>query len=186
MNSKEEFDRWVSVYKPQYYEGVYEMEKLLRAEDRVFGSFNAKINQTLYDEFVEPASVQGVELFENQLSIIPETGQTLEERKQNILLHMLPAHPITARFMRALFKQVLLPVTFDVAYSERVALVTGKLEDLTKARLRQLDYLLNVYLPANMGRKIEIHHPDELIDETLKVHTGFVTVVSTTIKSEVE
>ena len=30
MNSKEEFDRWVSVYKPQYYEGVYEMEAFIR------------------------------------------------------------------------------------------------------------------------------------------------------------
>ena len=184
MNSKEEFDRWVSVYKPQYYEGVYEMEKLLKAEDRVFGSFNAKINQTLYDEFVEPASVQGVELFEDQLSIIPETVQTLEERKQNILLHMLPAPPITARFMTALFKQVLLPVTFDVAYSERVALVTGKLEDLTKARLRQLDYLLNVYLPANMGRKIEIHHPDEVVDQDFEIKADYVTTVSTIIRNE--
>ena len=184
MNSKEEFDRWVSVYKPQYYEGVYEMEKLLKAEDRVFGSFNAKINQTLYDEFVEPASVQGVELFEDQLSIIPETGQTLEERKQNILLHMLPAHPITARFMRALFKQVLLPVTFDVAYSERVALVTGKLEDLTKARLRQLDYPFNVYLPANMGRKIQIHHPDEVVDQDFEIKADYVTTVSTIIRNE--
>ena len=184
MNSKEEFDRWVSVYKPQYYEGVYEMEKLLKAEDRIFGSFNAKINQTLYDEFVEPASVQGVELFEDQLSIIPETGQTLEERKQNILLHMLPAHPITARFMRALFKQVLLPVTFDVAYSERVALVTGKLEDLTNARLRHLFYLLNVYLPANMGRKIEIHHPDEVVDQDFEIKADYVTTVSTIIRNE--
>ena len=94
MNSKEEFDRWVSVYKPQYYEGVYEMEKLLRAEDRVFGSFNAKINQTLYDEFVEPASVQGVELFEDQLSIIPETGQTLEEPHRGASAGLLPRFPI--------------------------------------------------------------------------------------------
>lgn len=186
MNNKEKFDRFVSIYKPKYYEGVYEMEKLLRAEDKIVGAFNEQISQTLFDEFVQPASVQGVELFEDQWSIIPETGQSLEERKRNILLHMLPARPITVRFMRELLKNALLPVTFDVEYSERLALVTGKLEELTKARLRQLEYLLNVYLPANMGRKVELHHPDELIDETLKAHAGFVTVVSTTIKSEVE
>ena len=184
MNNKEAFDRWVSVYKPRYYEGVYEMEKLLRAEDKVVGFFNSKISQTLYDEFVQPASVQGVELFEDQLSIIPETGQTLEERKQNILLHMLPAHPITVRFMRDLLKNALLPVTFDVAYSERRAILTGKLEELTKARLRRLNYLLNVYLPANMGRKIEIHHPDEVVDQDFEIKADYVTTVSTIIRNE--
>lgn len=184
MNNKAPFDRWVSVYKPRYYEGVYEMEKLLRAEDKVVGFFNSKISQTLYDEFVQPASVQGVELFEDQLSIIPETGQTLEERKQNILLHMLPARPITVRFMRDLLKNALLPVTFDVAYSERHAILTGKLEELTKARLRRLNYLLNVYLPANMGRKIEIHHPDEVVDQDFEIKADYVTTVSTIIRNE--
>lgn len=184
MNNNSGFDRFVSIYKPRYYEGVYEMEKLLRAEDKVIGSFNARISQTLYDEFVQPASLQGVELFEDQLSIIPEAGQSLEERKQNILLHMLPARPITVRFMRELLKNALIPVTFDVAYSERIALVDGKLEDLTKARLRQLDYLLNVYLPANMGRKITINHPGEELNQFFKIRAGFVTTISTTIRNE--
>lgn len=156
----------VSNYMPDYYKGVYEMEKLLEAEDFVLGGFGSEEMQTLYNEYVIPADLQGVQIFEDQLGIVPSFDETLEQRKQTILIHMLPPQPITIRFMRRFLKQMKLPVTFDVNYAARLAITNGKTglnseDNLTSSQIRQIQYILNVYLPANMGKDIRIALPPQ-------------------------
>lgn len=156
----------VSNYMPDYYKGVYEMEKLLEAEDFVLGGFGNEEMRTLYNEYVMPADLQGVQIFEDQLGIVPGSDETLDQRKQTILMHMLPPQPITVRFMRRFFKQMKLPVTFDVDYPARFAITNGKTglnnkDNLTPPQIRQVQYILNVYLPANMGKNIRIALPPQ-------------------------
>ena len=90
----------VSNFMPDYYKGVYEMEKLLEAEDFILGGVGKEQMRILYNEYVMPADLQGVQIFENQLGIVPDVGDSLEERKQTILIHMLPPQPITKKFMQ--------------------------------------------------------------------------------------
>ena len=150
----------VSNFMPDYYKGVYEMEKLLEAEDFILGGVGKEQMRILYNEYVMPADLQGVQIFENQLGIVPDVGDSLEERKQTILIHMLPPQPITKKFMQNFLKNMNLPVGFNVNHSERVAIINGERANLNDAKIKQLQYILNVYLPANMGKKIRLDLPN--------------------------
>ena len=66
----------VSNFMPDYYKGVYEMEKLLEAEDFILGGVGKEQMRILYNEYVMPADLQGVQIFENQLGIVPDVAAT--------------------------------------------------------------------------------------------------------------
>lgn len=180
-----------SKYMPDYYNDVYEMVELMKAYDFVLGGFSEEETKILYNQFVLPADVRGVRIFEDQLSIVPEANQTLDERKQVILTRLMPPQPITVRFIRNLLKQLSLPVKFDVNYGKRIALLNGKISDdltdkdaLTAAQIRQLRYLMNIYLPANMGKNIQLNK--KLPDNNSKVYTGgfMMPITKAPVKSD--
>lgn len=170
----------VSNFMPDYYKGVYEMEKLLEAEDFILGGVGKEQMRILYNEYVMPADLQGVQIFENQLGIVPDVGDSLEERKQTILIHMLPPQPITKKFMKIFLKNMNLPVGFNVNHSERVAIINGERANLNDAKIKQLQYILNVYLPANMGKKIRLDLPN--LKSSGMLYLGGAPVCSTKVQ----
>ena len=80
-------------YMPNYYDGVYEMEELLKAQSKGLYQFDEKINRTLLNEFIIQADEKGISVFEDQAGIKPDSGASLETRRNNVLLRLLPPKP---------------------------------------------------------------------------------------------
>ena len=166
---------------PDWYNGVYEMEELLKAEGDILDNEDNKYVRVLLNEFVIQADEKGISVFEDQLGIYPAPTDTLEQRRNNVLLHMLPPQPLTIRFLRKLFKLMNLEVNVEVVYGERRAITSGKALDIDRNKLKSVKYLLNIALPANMGYQIIIYLTP--VDITNHAYFGTVSVVNSHVKS---
>ena len=143
-------------YMPDYYNGVYEMEELLKAQSKGLYQFDEKINRTLLNEFIIQADEKGISVFEDQAGIKPDSGASLETRRNNVLLRLLPPKPLTKRYLNHLLEIMNLKSHVDVDYAKHLAIVEAKSSDITADKVNNIKYMLNIALPANMIYDIKI------------------------------
>jgi len=141
-------------YLPEYYDDVYEMQKLVAAEQVDFGNFDDLILRTLLNQFVIQADLEGISIFEDQLGIDANPNDSLETRRYNVLMRMLPPKPITLKYFKELLKTLDIPASVDVEYAVRNVIAKAKKSEISKDQIKRLKYLLNVYLPANLTFQI--------------------------------
>lgn len=137
-------------YMPDYYDGVYEMEELLKAQGQALAANNTTQEQILNNQFVVTADETGVKAFEDQLGIVAKPLSTLEERKQQIILESAPPQPLTKNYLYASSTNLLgMSVRFEINTTLRTvtAYATGSISAVQADSLRNWLYHI---LPANM------------------------------------
>lgn len=159
-------------YLPDYYDGVYEMEAIMHAQGGVLDEMDDRQMRTLLNEFVIQTDLRGISVFEDQIGVIPEPGDSLEDRQNRVLMRLLPPRPITIRYLRELFKTLKIPAEVYVIRPRREAVVEANQGDITNKQIDNVKYILNVYLPANMIYQIQIKLPDAKISDQLKIGIG--------------
>ncbi|AUI73832.1 DUF2313 domain-containing protein [Lactobacillus helveticus] len=137
-------------YMPDYYNGVYEMEELLKAQGAALSEFDDARERALLNQYIVKADKKGIAIFENQYHISPEPGDTLEVRRQRLLMRVLPPQPITKRYLKELFKSLKIPANVSVDYSRRRLNVISYSGELSKEQQKLITLTLNCYLPATM------------------------------------
>ncbi|WP_289932614.1 putative phage tail protein [Lactobacillus delbrueckii] len=151
-------------YMPEFYDGVYEMEELLKAQGKALAANDKEQEQILDNQFVVTASETGVKAFEEQLGIVPKPNATLEERKQKIILESAPPQPLTKNYLYSSSTNLLgMNVRFEINTALRTvtAYATGSISAVQANNLRNWLYHI---LPVNM---------------ILMVHIDFTTQSST-------
>lgn len=141
---------------PNYYNGVYEMEKLLKAQSKGLYQFDEKINRTLLNEFIIQADEKGISVFEDQAGIKPDSGASLETRRNNVLLRLLPPKPLTTRYLNHLLEIMNLKSKAKVDYAKHLAVVEAESTDVSADKVNSMKYVLNIALPATMIYDIKI------------------------------
>lgn len=141
-------------YLPEYYDDVYEMQKLVAAEQVDFGNFDDLILRTLLNQFVIQADTDGISIFEDQLGIDANPNDLLETRRYNVLMRMLPPKPINLKYFEELLYTLDIPASINVDYAVRNVITKAKRSEISKDQIKRLRYLLNVYLPANLTFQI--------------------------------
>lgn len=164
-------------YLPEYYDDVYEMQKLVAAEQVDFSNFDDLILRTLLNQFVIQADEDGISIYEDQLGINPNPNDSLETRRYNVLMHLLPPKPITLRYFNELLHTLHVPASINVEYAVRNVIAKAKRSEISKDQIKRLKYLLNVYLPANLTFDI-ITTSDTETDLKLYLGIVFDTVTS--------
>ena len=159
-------------YLPDYYDGVYEMEAIMHAQGGVLDEMDDRQMRTLLNEFVIKTDIRGISVFEDQIGVIPEPGDTLQDRQNRVLMRLLPPHPITLRYLREVFKTLKIPAEVSVFRPKREAIVEANKGEITNKQIDNVKYVLNVYLPANMIYQIQIKLPDVKISDQLKIGIG--------------
>ena len=164
-------------YLPDYYDGVYEMEAIMHAQGGVLDEMDDRQMRTLLNEFVIQTDLRGISVFEDQIGVIPEPGDSLQDRQNRVLMRLLPPHPITIRYLRELFKTLKIPAEVYVIRPRREAVVEANKGEITNKQIDNVKYILNVYLPANMIYQIQIKLPDAKISDQLKIGIGILAGV---------
>lgn len=144
-------------YMPNYYDGVYEMEELLKAQSKGLYQFDSEINRTLLNEFIIQADEKGISVFEDQAGIKPDLGASLETRRNNVLLRLLPPKPLTTRYLNHLLEIMNLKSKVRVNHAKHLAIVEAKSTDITPDKVNSMKYMLNITLPATMIYDIKIN-----------------------------
>ncbi len=137
-------------YMPKFYEGVYEMEELLKAQGKALAANDKTQERILANQFVVTADETGVKAFEEQLGIVPKPTATLDERKQQIILESAPPQPLTKNYLYASSTNLLgTNVRFEINTALRTvtAYATGNISAVQAENLR--DWLYHI-LPVNM------------------------------------
>ena len=137
-------------YMPHFYDGVYEMEELLKAQSKGLYQFDEKINRTLLNEFIIQADEKGISVFEDQAGIKNDLGASLETRRNNVLLRLLPPKPLTTRYLNHLLEIMNLKSKAKVDYAKRLAVVEAESADVSADKVNSMKYMLNITLPATM------------------------------------
>lgn len=135
---------------PHWYDGVYEMEELLKAQGASLSKFDSDRERTLFNEFVIKTDEKGISVFEDQYGIIPDPGDSLELRQQRVLMRMLPPQPITLRRLQQIFKSLQIPASLNSDVGKRLLKVTSWNGELSSSQQKLITLTLNCYLPANM------------------------------------
>ena len=161
-------------YLPDYYDGVYEMEAIMHAQGGVLDEMDDRQMRTLLNEFVIKTDIHGISVFEDQIGVIPEPGDTLQDRQNRVLMRLLPPHPITLRYLREVFKTLKIPAEVSVFRPKREAIVEANKGEISNKQINNVKYILNVYLPANMIYQIQIKLPDAKISDQLKIGVGIL------------
>lgn len=159
-------------YLPDYYDGVYEMEAIMHAQGGVLDEMDDRQMRTLLNEFVIKTDIRGISVFEDQIGVIPEPGDTLQDRQNRVLMRLLPPRPITIRYLRELFKTLKIPAEVSIFRPKREAVVEANKGEISDKQINNVKYILNVYLPANMIYQIQIKLPDAKIFDQLKIGIG--------------
>ncbi|AZN76487.1 DUF2313 domain-containing protein [Lactobacillus acidophilus] len=144
-------------YMPHFYDGVYEMEELLKAQSKGLYQFDEKINRTLLNEFIIQADEKGISVFEDQAGIKNDLGASLETRRNNVLLRLLPPKPLTTRYLNHLLEIMNLKSKAKVDYAKRLAVVEAESADVSADKVNSMKYMLNITLPATMIYDIKIN-----------------------------
>ena len=137
-------------YMPHWYDGVYEMEELLKAQGASLSKFDSDRERTLFNEFVIKTDEKGISVFEDQYGIIPDPEDSLELRQQRVLMRMLPPQPITLRRLQQIFKSLQIPASLSRDVGKRLLKVTSWNGELSSSQQKLITLTLNCYLPANM------------------------------------
>ena len=161
-------------YLPDYYDGVYEMQAIMHAQGGVLDEMDDRQLRTLLNEFVIQTDFRGISVFEDQIGVIPEPGDTLQDRQNRVLMRLLPPRPITIRYLRELFKTLKIPAEVYVIRPRREAVVEANQGEITNKQIDNVKYILNVYLPANMIYQIQIKLPAAKISDQLKIGVGIL------------
>lgn len=135
---------------PHWYDGVYEMEELLKAQGASLSKFDSDRERILFNEFVIRTDKKGISVFEDQYGIIPDPEDSLELRQQRVLMRMLPPLPITLRRLQQIFKSLQIPASLSRDAGKRLLKVTSWSGELSSSQQKLITLTLNRYLPANM------------------------------------
>ncbi|KRL95578.1 putative phage tail protein [Levilactobacillus hammesii] len=142
-------------YLPDYYDGVREMQRLMEVEQKQADGFDDMATRILMNQFVSTADSDGLSIFENQLGLPTDLNQSLESRRYDIMVRLLPPRPITIWYFRELLASMDIPATVDQDAIRNHVTTMSEADDITPEQIKRLRYLLNVMLPADQTYQIQ-------------------------------
>lgn len=167
-------------YMPDYYNGVYEMEELLKAQGFALSEFDAEQERVLLNQYIIKADEKGIAVFEDEAGIKPDPNDDLETRRNRVLLRLLPPKPLTVKYLNHLLSLMNLKATVAVDHPKRLAVVEAKSLDIDAQKIKSIKYMMNLCLPANMIYQIKVAL--SRVDINNEMYLGFAQTSDTFIK----
>lgn len=142
-------------YMPDYYLGVREMEELLKVQGKALDTSDAEQDKILANQFIGQADADGISIYEQQLGITPQAGESLEERRRTVLIENAPPIELTKNYLHN--TATLYGLSLDFAVDTKNHTITVySVGGATESQVANLTNWLNRVLPANMIYDIKI------------------------------
>lgn len=138
---------------PPVYREIRDMYEYAKALNAELLEYLSKQTHIRYNCFVQTCDLATIEMWEGLLGITLYGAMTLEERRQNILLHMNNRFPYSEPYIRAVLESLFgithYTLTIDTA-NNRPYHLTIEFLDTSHDKIKQFnDWFLNV-LPAHI------------------------------------
>lgn len=140
----------LSEYVPDYYEGVKDMKELVRVENALFKDGTISLEQFIKNQFIMLCDVPTLTKFEEVYDIVAHPTDTLEWRRERVLLRINMRPPFSwwflIRKLDDLFGKGKYKASVD--FANQVLLIESGAE--TSGLFRESVVFINAIKPANM------------------------------------
>jgi hypothetical protein len=99
---------------PPVYRAIKDMYAYARSLDTELREFRVYMQHILRNFFVQTCDLQTIEYWENLLGIVLFGDETIEERRQNILLYLNNASPTTEAYVRSVLAKTFGEDNYDL------------------------------------------------------------------------
>jgi len=140
----------LSEYVPNYYEGVKDMKELVKVENALFKDGTISLEQFIKNQFIMYCDVPTLTKFEEVYDIVAHPTDTLEWRRERVLLRINMRPPFSwwflIRKLDDLFGKGKYKASVD--FANQVLLIESGAE--TSGLFRESVVFINAIKPANM------------------------------------
>lgn len=146
--------REIKDLQPDYYDDIYEFDQIARAEEYATDEFDKWLIKQLNNLYATTSDVDGIRIWENAYSIPQNENDDIETRRRRVIARLVPPQAITIRFFKNLLDSLNLSVQSNVNCIESMFKATVDLDTFTQDQIKELNDLMDVYLPSNLGKEI--------------------------------
>ena len=142
-------------YLPLFIAEYKEINATLTAEDPEFVLIWEAAERVLYNEFIATADEYGISRFERILNIYPAGEETLESRRQTVLLKWTAILPYTIRRLKECLSAALGDDGYFLQEHVRDYVLDVILVNKEDEIYYEVDRMLSGWIPMNMGYRME-------------------------------
>lgn len=155
------YERKLIDYLPPFLQNVREYESIMNdGEEPEIVLAWKEIENAMKDQFINDATENGVQKWEELLGIVPKSTLTLDERKFTILSRVNESLPFTITTLKERLQSLCGENNFSVVVDGFSVIVRVALA--AKNNLKDVDALLKRIVPANMVVDLSIkYNPHE-------------------------
>lgn len=171
-------------YLPPIMQEVAEIRELMDTETEVVNELYQRIEDSLNDQFVVSASVNGIQRYERMLKIKPTAGEDIETRRNRILLRFQEQLPYTRIVLQRILDSVLGGANheFVVDSAEKTMFFALEMDAPGKDRLVQyVEELLERLTPQNLALTVAHRITSQVSIGTVMVSGETITVYPWTV-----
>ncbi|TPR12405.1 putative phage tail protein [Apilactobacillus timberlakei] len=140
----------ISDLQPDFYKDVYEFEQLAKVEDKSFNDFDNYLSRQLINLFVSKTDADGISTLESQYGIPIDSSKSLDDRRYQVLIRLLPPQPITFKYFKKLLTTMNLEVDSSVDAINSIYKAVVESDKVTISDINRLNDVLNRYVPSHL------------------------------------
>lgn len=140
----------ISKNQPHYERKVFEFKEIARVESAQLDGADTQLEKIFLNQFVLTADADGLAMFENLYNIIPKPTDTLELRRERILLRIQLQPPFTLRYLEQQLDKIIGAgkYTVDMDYNNYTLTVNSAVENQLYAQ--EVAIVIGRIKPANI------------------------------------
>lgn len=140
----------ISKNQPHYEREIFEFKEIARVESAQLDSADTQREKIFLNQFVLTADADGLTMFENLYNIISEPTDTLEFRRERILLRIQLQPPFTLRYLKQQLDKIIGAgkYTVDIDYNNYTLTVASAAENQSYAQ--EVAVVIGKIKPANI------------------------------------
>lgn len=140
----------ISKNQPRYEREIFEFKEIARVESAQLDGADTQREKIFLNQFVLTADADGLAMFENLYNIISEPTDTLEFRRERILLRIQLQPPFTLRYLKQQLDKIIGAgkYTVDIDYNNYTLTVNSAAENQSYAQ--EVAVVIGKIKPANI------------------------------------
>lgn len=140
----------ISKNQPHYEREIFEFKEIARVESAQLDGVDTQREKIFLNQFVLTADADGLAMFENLYNIISEPTNTLEFRRERILLRIQLQPPFTLRYLKQQLDKIIGvgKYTVDIDYNNYTLTVNSAAENQSYAQ--EVAVVIGKIKPANI------------------------------------
>ena len=151
-------------YLPPFIQNYKEMAAIMNTEQPEFELAWKNAENTLDDQFVTTATINGIKRFEKIYNIVPKGTDTIDERRFVILSKMNERPPYTMAALESMLTALCGDGGYSLYMNNNDYMLTVKLALGNESNFAAVVDLLNRMLPANIARNVSVYNTYGVIE----------------------